>query len=177
MNAGQQWDRLLDPSHIRAGLVDIAAFLTAAAVVEDHIVGLARCFLADAERLGGDPLDDRDRRIARSDPARPDQALTDTVDWFVAMNALTAADGERLCALCARRDQIARAPHRALIDQPAGELLTSVIELRAMLHTAARWWYVNVEAAGAVDEDTTVVSLAEAVLGHIITVAQETARP
>jgi hypothetical protein len=177
VSAGAQWDRLLDPGHIRAGLVDIAAFLTAAAVVEDHLVGLVHGLLAEAERVGGDPLDERDVRIAHSDPTRPADALADTVAWLTDMQALTDADGERLLALLARRDQIARAPHRALIDRDAGELLTAVIDLRELLHNAARWWYVNVAATGLVDEDTEIVSMAEAVLGYIIDVAQETALP
>ena len=177
MSAGEQWDRLLDPAHVRAGLVDIAAFLTAAAVVEHHLVGLARDFLAQAEQLGGDPLDARDLRIAHSDPDRPADAAADTAAWLTDLDALSAADGERLLALLARRDEIARAPQRALIDDPAGELLTDVLDLRELLHAAARWWYVNVEAAGPVDEDTHVVAMSEAVLGYIIDIAQETARP
>jgi hypothetical protein len=176
MSTDEQWARLADRDHVTAGLVDIAAFLTATAIVEEHLVGLAREFLASADEVG-DRLDERDRRIAHSDPVRPAEALADALAWLVDMGVATVGERDRLLALAERRDKLARAPHRALIEQPAGELLAAVLDLRELLRTAARGWYANFEADGTVAEHTEVVCGAEMLLTYIIDIAQNTARP
>lgn len=175
MSADAQWARLLDREHVTAGLIDIGVFLTAMAVVEDNLVGTLQPFLAEAGRLG-DQLDDLDRRIVDTDTDVPASALADVAAWFVRAGGLSDIDRTRLCELAAQRDALARRTHRALIETDAGSLLTDVIDLRDILHRASRWWFVNVETGGAMAPDAEVTSLAEAVLAHIIEVAQRAAR-
>lgn len=174
MGAQEQWARLVDDEHVTALLVDVAAFLTAMAMVEDQIVAPLARFMADAERLG-DQLSELDRRLAASDPDHPAAALADAADWFAEHDGLTAEQAARLKALAARRDQVARAPHRLLIEDSSPELLAAVVELRDLLHQASGSWFNWAEAGGGPPVE--VPSMSEAVLAHIISVAQRAARP
>lgn len=172
----ERWARLLDGEHVASVLIDIAAFLTTAAMVDDELVGPLRQLLVDHERAGG-ALCERDRRIAACDPDNPAAVVADASTWFAESGALTAKQAERWRQIAERRDQVARAPYHLLAEDAAPELLDAMIDLRDLLATCSRWWCVHIVMGGSVDEDVPVTSLREAVLAHIIHIAQKAARP
>ncbi|MGI8904437.1 MAG: hypothetical protein ACR2IP_12460 [Solirubrobacteraceae bacterium] len=192
-DAMRQWARLADADHLRRTLIDASAFLVAYASLTDFCVrsthgllskpGSAIASLGEAEALlsRGDP----EQLLARCDPDRPTAPVVRAaIQFFVEGGAFSAEDVARLERLTARRDEIVARMHLLLAEDPAGELLGATLEIRDLLRSASRWWFLEVEAAiapellrGQDSEAARPVGGTELILDFVLRVAQNAAEP
>lgn len=180
----QDWARLADADHLRRSLVDLSAFLVAYAALTDYLISSTHDFLGGHESLI-DGYKERDRRLARCDPAQPTSSdIADAVDFFVEGGALTTADADRIAALGTRRDESVSGAHRLLVEDSAQEMLSATLDLRDILRRAARWWFVEIETAidpailqGSDPDQLRPVAGTELILDYVLRVAQAAAEP
>lgn len=183
-DATRQWARLADADHLRRTLIDASAFLVAYASLTDFCVRSLHGFLSEpASAIRS--LGEADQLLARCDPDRPTPPVVRAaIRFFVEGGAFSAQDAARLERLSIRRDEIVARIHHLLAEDIAGEVLGATLEIRDLLRSASRWWFLKVEAAiapellpGQDSEEVRPVGGTELILDFVLRVAQDAAEP
>jgi hypothetical protein len=164
-SSGDQWERFLDPEHVRPSLFMATMFITTFEILKDSIVDRIRDFyVCGVDETGHIVSSDYKALVL----GRNKSPLYASLDWLREHEAIDEADLLTFEDLKKTRNLLAHQLFNVVTGQVESEHSRQFQVLFALLRKIETWWVVNVEIPTNPDYDGQSIDEAGIVPGAVL---------